>query len=64
VLDLTGWRVSGEKGAAKVLGLKPTTFEARMKKLKIKRIPIAESVVAVAEPVMPVPVIPSPRVTG
>jgi formate hydrogenlyase transcriptional activator len=37
VLDLTGWRVSGVKGAAKILGLKPTTLEARMKKLGIER---------------------------
>ena len=39
VLDETGWRVSGPKGAASVLGLKPTTMEARMKKLGIKRKP-------------------------
>jgi transcriptional regulator with GAF, ATPase, and Fis domain len=37
ILRLTGWRVSGEKGAAKLLGLKPTTLEARMKKLGIRR---------------------------
>jgi transcriptional regulator with GAF, ATPase, and Fis domain len=37
VLERTGWRVSGEKGAAKLLGLKPTTLEARMKKLSIAR---------------------------
>ena len=37
VLDSTGWRVSGEKGAANLLGLKPTTLEARMKKLGITR---------------------------
>jgi len=37
VLNKTGWKVSGEKGAAKVLGLNPTTLEARMKKLGIKR---------------------------
>ena len=37
VLDRTGWRVSGEKGAANLLGLKPTTLEARMKKLGIAR---------------------------
>lgn len=37
VLELTRWRVSGEKGAAKILGLKPTTLEARMKKLGIHR---------------------------
>jgi formate hydrogenlyase transcriptional activator len=39
VLEETGWRVSGPKGAASVLGLKPTTMEARMKKLGIKRKP-------------------------
>jgi formate hydrogenlyase transcriptional activator len=37
VLKQTNWRVSGEKGAAKILGLNPTTLEARMKKLGIKR---------------------------
>ena len=37
VLELTGWRVRGEKGAAEVLGMKPTTLEARMKKLNIQR---------------------------
>jgi formate hydrogenlyase transcriptional activator len=36
-LRKTGWKVSGEKGAAKLLGLNPTTLEARMKKLGIKR---------------------------
>ncbi|HLG40150.1 MAG TPA: sigma 54-interacting transcriptional regulator, partial [Chitinophagaceae bacterium] len=37
VLKRTGWKVSGEKGAAKILGLNPTTLEARMKKMGIKR---------------------------
>ena len=37
VLKKTSWRVSGEKGAAKLLGLKPTTLESRMKKLGITR---------------------------
>lgn len=37
VLEQTNWRVSGEKGAAAILGLKPTTLEARMKKLGIAR---------------------------
>ena len=36
-LERTGWRVSGERGAAELLGMKPTTLEARMKKLGIKR---------------------------
>jgi transcriptional regulator with GAF, ATPase, and Fis domain len=37
VLKSTNWKVSGEKGAAKILGLNATTLEARMKKLGIKR---------------------------
>ncbi len=37
VLETAGWRVSGERGAAKLLGMKPTTLEARMKKLGIER---------------------------
>ncbi|MGD8952127.1 MAG: sigma 54-interacting transcriptional regulator [Desulfobacterales bacterium] len=37
VLKKTSWRVSGKKGAAELLGLKPTTLESRMKKLGIKR---------------------------
>jgi formate hydrogenlyase transcriptional activator len=37
VLEETGWRVSGERGAAKILGLKRTTLESRMRKLGIVR---------------------------
>lgn len=37
VLEKTNWKVSGEKGAAKILGLNPTTLEARMKKMGIQR---------------------------
>jgi len=37
VLEMTNWRVSGDKGAAKILDIKPTTLEARMKKLGISR---------------------------
>jgi formate hydrogenlyase transcriptional activator len=37
VLEETGWRVSGARGAATILGLKRTTLEARMKKLDIAR---------------------------
>ena len=36
-LEQTGWRVRGKAGAAEILQLKPTTLEARMKKLGIKR---------------------------
>ena len=37
VLGETGWQVSGARGAATLLGIKPTTLEARMKKLGIRR---------------------------
>ncbi|HEX5043804.1 MAG TPA: sigma 54-interacting transcriptional regulator [Candidatus Polarisedimenticolaceae bacterium] len=37
VLEETGWRVGGERGAARILGMKRTTLEARMKKLGIQR---------------------------
>ena len=37
VLKKTAWRVSGEKGAANLLGLKPTTLEYRIKKMGITR---------------------------
>jgi formate hydrogenlyase transcriptional activator len=36
-LECTGWRISGRGGAADVLGLKPTTLHAKMKKLGIQR---------------------------
>ena len=37
ILRQTGWRVRGNAGAAELLGLKPTTLEARMKKLGVVR---------------------------
>jgi len=37
VLEKTGWRVSGNHGAARILGLKRTTLEARLRKLGIQR---------------------------
>lgn len=37
VVDATGWRIRGSGGAAEILGLKPTTLEARMKKLGLER---------------------------
>ena len=37
VLERTGGRIRGEQGAAEILDIKPTTLEARMKKLGITR---------------------------
>jgi formate hydrogenlyase transcriptional activator len=37
VLQETGWRIRGPRGAAEILGTKPTTLEARMARLGIKR---------------------------
>jgi PAS domain S-box-containing protein len=36
-LEVTNWRISGDKGAAKLLNIKRTTLESRLKKLNIKR---------------------------
>lgn len=36
-LEMTNWRVSGEKGAARILGINPKTLESRMKKLNVHR---------------------------
>ncbi len=36
-LQKTGWRITGESGAAQSLGINPSTLRARMKKLGIKR---------------------------
>jgi PAS domain S-box-containing protein len=36
-LEKTGWRVAGPNGAAEGLGLKRTTLQAKMKKLRIQR---------------------------
>jgi formate hydrogenlyase transcriptional activator len=36
-LRQTEWRLSGPKGASKLLGIKRTTLQARMRKLGIKR---------------------------
>lgn len=37
ILDYTGWIIEGEKGAARILGLKPSTLRTRMAKLRIQR---------------------------
>jgi formate hydrogenlyase transcriptional activator len=38
-LEATNWRISGPRGAARLLGLKPTTLHARMKKHGLRRPP-------------------------
>jgi len=37
ILNHAKWRIRGERGAAKILGLKPSTLEYRIKKLGIKK---------------------------
>jgi transcriptional regulator of acetoin/glycerol metabolism len=37
VLEACSWRVEGQKGAAEILGLKPSTLRSRMSKLEIER---------------------------
>ena len=37
VLYSTGWRIEGPRGAAAVLGLKPSTLRSRMRKLGVRR---------------------------
>jgi formate hydrogenlyase transcriptional activator len=37
VLHATGWRISGERGAAAILDLNPSTLRYRIKKLQIRR---------------------------
>ena len=37
IMELTGWRVRGKNGAAEILKVKPTTLDAKMKKLGIVR---------------------------
>ncbi|MBT4263148.1 MAG: hypothetical protein HN580_28165 [Deltaproteobacteria bacterium] len=36
-LQKTGWKVHGAGGAAEILGLKPSTLDSKIKKLKIER---------------------------
>jgi transcriptional regulator with GAF, ATPase, and Fis domain len=37
VLAQTNWMIEGERGAAKVLNLSPSTLRSRMQKLGIRR---------------------------
>ena len=41
VLNQTNWMIEGERGAAKILDLNPSTLRSRMQKLGIKRPAIA-----------------------
>ena len=36
-LEASDWRVAGEKGAARLLGMNPSTLNSRMKALGIRR---------------------------
>lgn len=37
VLEDTGWLISGERGAAAILGLNPSTLRSHMQKLDIRK---------------------------
>jgi PAS domain S-box-containing protein len=37
ILHETGWRIEGQKGAARILGINPSTLRARMSKLGIQK---------------------------
>ena len=39
VMEQTYWRVEGEQGAAKILGVNPGTLRSRLKKLGLRRPP-------------------------
>jgi transcriptional regulator with GAF, ATPase, and Fis domain len=36
-LEACGWRVAGERGAAALLGMRPSTLSSRMKALGLRR---------------------------
>jgi transcriptional regulator with GAF, ATPase, and Fis domain len=38
-LEVTGWRISGRKGAAEILGLHPNTLRSKMERLGIRHPP-------------------------
>jgi chemotaxis protein methyltransferase CheR len=38
ILDNTGWRIEGRRGAARILGLNPSTLRTRMAKLGIQKL--------------------------
>jgi len=39
MLDANEWRIEGPQGAARALGLKPSTLRSRMRRLGVKRLP-------------------------
>jgi len=43
ILDSTGWRIEGRRGAAKILGLNPSTLRTRMTKLGIQKVDQSQS---------------------
>jgi transcriptional regulator of acetoin/glycerol metabolism len=37
VLELSSWRIDGSRGAADLLGMKPSTLRSRLRKLQVQR---------------------------
>lgn len=44
ILEKTAWRIKGDQGAAKILGLKSSTLHSKMKKLGVKRQALSDDI--------------------
>jgi chemotaxis protein methyltransferase CheR len=49
ILDSTGWRIDGHRGAAKILGLNPSTLRTRMTKLGIQKVDQSSALASAAK---------------
>jgi chemotaxis protein methyltransferase CheR len=49
ILDSTGWRIDGRRGAAKILGLNPSTLRTRMAKLGIQKVDQSSALASAAK---------------
>ncbi len=49
ILDSTGWRIEGHRGAARILGLNPSTLRTRMAKLGIQKLDQSPSLTSTAK---------------
>ena len=49
ILDSTGWKIDGRRGAAKILGLNPSTLRTRMTKLGIQKVDQSSALASAAK---------------